>query len=269
MIVAGSFSHRNLFTTITLLTDFGTADGYVAAVKGVIASRASGVHIIDATHDIPPGDIFAGAHALRRYWNRYPAGTLHFAVVDPGVGSARRAIAARADGYLFVAPDNGLLSLVLEDAREKSVVAITNTNLVPRPESQTFHARDVFAPAAAQLLCGTDLQSFGPVVSDWVRLRIPSPAVNDSTITGVVVSSDHFGNLQTNIPARLVAPGALVVLGNREVGMVARTYSDVPPQQPVALINSDDVLEIAVRDGSAARVLHAHAGTPVTVLGER
>jgi len=269
VIVAGSFGHRSLFTTVTLLTDFGTADGYVAAVKGVIASAVPGVQIIDATHEIAPGDVYSAAHTLRRYWNRYPVGTVHVAVVDPGVGSARRAILAHADGFLLVAPDNGLLSLVLEDAHEKTVVEITNAELIGIPESSTFHARDVFAPAAGHLLRGAEPKSLGREISDWVRLSIPEPVVAHNTIAGVVVTVDRFGNLQTNIPAHLVPPGALVLLGGREIGVLAGTYSDVPPQHPVALINSDRMLEIAVRDGNAARILRATTGEPVTVLTDR
>ena len=268
MIVAGSFGHRSLFAMVTLFTDFGTTDGYVAAVKGVLASRVAGVQIIDATHEIEPGDIASGAHAIRRYWNRYPPGTVHLAVVDPGVGSDRRALAARADDVFLVAPDNGLISLVLEDARTSTVVEITNRELVPVSASRTFHARDVFAPAAAHLLAGRDLRMLGPEVSDWVRLSVPAPTIDRTTVSGVVVTVDRFGNLQTNIGASAVTPGSLVLLDRREIGVIAGTYSDVPSNAPVALINSDGFLEIAIRDGSAARVLEARIGTPVTVLAD-
>src|SRR5690606_33505136 len=173
-----------LMTRITLLTDFGTADGYVAAMKGVIAARAPGIVIDDASHDIPPGDVAAAAWTLSRYWNLYPPGTVHVVVVDPGVGSERRALAAEVDGRLFVAPDNGVLTWVLAEAGDAAVVAIEAARLFRTPVSATFHGRDVFAPVAAELArragAGPSrfrevLADLGPEVADPVRLPLPRP----------------------------------------------------------------------------------------------
>src|SRR5690606_8452553 len=155
-------------TRITLLTDFGTADGYVAAMKGVIAARAPGVVVDDASHDVPPGDVAAAAWTLSRYWNLYPPGTVHVVVVDPGVGSERRALAAEVDGRLFVAPDNGVLTWVLAEAGDAAVVAIEAARLFRTPVSATFHGRDVFAPVAAELArrAGAGPSRFREVLAD-------------------------------------------------------------------------------------------------------
>jgi S-adenosylmethionine hydrolase len=250
---------------ITLLTDFGTADGYVAAMKGVIAAIVPDALIDDASHDIAPGDVHAAAWVLAGYWRFYPRGTIHVAVVDPGVGSARRALAALADDQLFVAPDNGLLTRVLGAARVSNVVAIENERFLRDVRSATFHGRDVFAPVAAHLVRGTSHRELGPVISDPVRLQLPQPNRSGKSIAGVIVHIDRFGNLVTNIPADWIDVQSRVQIGSREL-LVHRTYADVAAGQPLALIGSRDVLEISVRDGNAAAVLSAQRGTSVSVF---
>lgn len=250
---------------ITLLTDFGTADGYVAAMKGVIAQIAPEAVVDDAAHDIPPGDVDAAAFALARYWRLYPPGTVHVVVVDPGVGTERRAIAARVDGRFFVAPDNGVLSRVLDETPAEAIVSIENSSLRRDVVSATFHGRDIFAPAAAHLARGTPLDAFGPQVHDPILLPIPRPERLGRRIRGQVVAVDRFGNLITNVPGDWVEAGAHVTLAGRDVGPLRRTYADAPPGGVLALVGSTGVVEISVRGGSAAQELAAGRGTIVTI----
>lgn len=249
---------------ITLLTDFGTADGYVGAMKGVIASIAPDALIDDVSHDIPQGDVHAAAWALAGYWRLYPPGTVHLIVVDPGVGGERRAIAAEADGRLLVAPDNGVLSRALEAAEEVGAVHALEAERYRRPEvSLTFHGRDLFAPAAAHLALGVPIGAVGSAVEDPVRLELTTPVAGGNVVIGRVVHVDRFGNLVSDIPAEQIPSGAVVSVGGRSIGPLRGTYSDVAPGMLLALIGSGGQLEVAVRDGSAHRVLRAERGAPV------
>ena len=250
---------------ITLLTDFGTRDGYVAAMKGVIASLAPNAMVDDASHDIGPGDIAAASFTLARYARRYPPGSIHVVVVDPGVGSARRALAAMIDGRAYVAPDNGVLTDVLDDARETRIIEITDTAILSGEVSATFHGRDIFAPAAARLASGWELDRLGSPVNDPVVLDVPQPKRERDQVRGVVMHIDRFGNLITNIPGGWLSAAATVRIGDMDVGGVRRTYADTAPGTALALIGSDGHLEIAVRDGSAAQLLGAIRGTAVHV----
>ena len=261
-------------TRITLLTDFGTVDGYVAAMKGVIAARAPGVPIDDATHDTPPGDVAAAAWTLSRYWRLYPEGTVHVVVVDPGVGSERRALAAEADGRLFVAPDNGVLTRVLAEAGDAAVVSVESAALFRTPVSSTFHGRDVFAPVAAELarraaaglaVYREALADLGPAVADPVRLPLPHPRRAGDYLAGEVVHVDRFGNLITNVPGEWLAPGARARVGGGPPAPLVRTYADVEPGALAALVGSAGMLEISVRDGSAAERLGVGRGAAVRV----
>lgn len=229
----------------TLLTDFGTRDGYVAAMKGVIAAIAPSAFVDDASHDIPHGDILAAALALRRYWRLYPVGTVHVVVVDPGVGSDRGALAMSAEGRFFVGPDNGVFTFIPAEAAVQLDV--------PHDSAHTFHGRDVFAPAAGRLLRGDSLPQLGKEAV--VRVALDVPAANDKQ--GQVLIVDRFGNLITNI-----THAAAVVIAGREVQLV-QTYADVAEGELLALINSDGLLEIAVRNGSAAETLGVSRGAEV------
>jgi S-adenosyl-L-methionine hydrolase (adenosine-forming) len=251
---------------ITLLTDFGTADGYVAAMKGVIASIAPKAAVQDATHDIPPGDVHAAAWALGAYWRRYPEGTIHLAVVDPGVGTERRPVAVRADGRLLVGPDNGIFTRVLQEAAAAAVVGIEAADVMGAIVSATFHGRDIFAPAAAHLAADFAFTSLGPPVQDVVLLPVAGIRARGSVIDGEVVHVDRFGNLVTNIPAALVPAGARVRLGDR-CCEVRRTYGEAAPGELLAVVGSRGVLEVSVRDGSAAEILQAGWGAAFTVDG--
>lgn len=259
---AGSGERR-----ITLLTDFGTRDGYVAAMRGVIASIAPHVLVEDASHDVPAGDVAAGAWALGNYWRYYPEGSVHVAVIDPGVGSERLALAALVDGRYFVAPDNGVLTRVLLDAADARIVRIEERTLLRADVSNTFHGRDVFAPVAAHLASGVPLERLGPGTEDAVRLEVLLPVRTGDVVRGRVVHVDRFGNLVTNVPASWISPDSHVRFGASDLGAVRRTYSDVQAGHAVALIGSAGYLEIGVRDGNAAKLLWKGRGTEVVVEG--
>jgi S-adenosyl-L-methionine hydrolase (adenosine-forming) len=249
---------------VTLLTDFGTADGYVAAMKGVIAAMVPGCVIDDASHEIPSGDIAAGAWALGAYWRLYPSGTVHLAVVDPGVGSSRRALAINADGRFLAGPDNGLFTHVLDTARVLRVHSIDNPAWMRDEVAVTFHGRDIFAPSAARLARGVELESAGTVVADPVRLPAMRAERGDDGVHGAIVHIDHYGNIITNIPGAWITADAVVCAGGRDMPL-RRAYSDVAPGELLALVGSRALLEISVRNGSAARLLSAGTGQPVSV----
>ena len=242
---------------ITLLTDFGTADGYVAEVKGVLLTSAPGVQVVDLSHDIPPHDVDAARLAVARYWRRFPPGTIHLVVVDPGVGSDRLAIAVLSEGRFLVGPDNGVLSpaLLLPGARAVSLA-------VPAGAAPTFHGRDVFASAAAALARREPLESLGASVDDPVIRRTPEAVrEDDGWLRGEVIVIDRFGNAVTNL---LGVHGGDVRIGTRDIPL-RRTYADVGSGEAVALVGSSGLIEIAVRDGSAATRLGLARGTIVRV----
>lgn len=255
-------------TRVVLLTDFGTADGYAAAMAGVVAAAAPAAAIEHAAHDIAPGDIVGAAVALSRYALRYPAGTVHLVVVDPGVGSERRAMAATIDGRHFVGPDNGVLSLILEGAERVRLVAVERVGLGP-DAAPTFHGRDIFAPAAAHLARGESLEALGPPIYDPILLETPSPSRDGNGVRGQVIHVDRFGTLITNVPGAWVrgsevpAECARVRINGVDVGPVRRTYADVAPGELLALIGSLDHLEVSVRNGSAAECVRAGRGATV------
>lgn len=250
---------------ITLLTDFGTGDGYAAAMRGVLAGLAPQAVVEDASHDVPAGDIRHAAFALAAYWRLYPEDTIHVVVVDPGVGSGRRALVGTADGRFLVAPDNGVLGRVTAAAGTVRLRAVEAPELMRADVSTTFHGRDVFAPAAAHLANGVALERFGPVVEDPVALDLPVPLRSEDVVQGQVAHVDHFGTLVTNVPADWVDPRADVSVDGVSVGRLRGTYADVEPGRPVALIGSAGLLEVAVRNGSATRVMGRGRGAEVTL----
>jgi S-adenosylmethionine hydrolase len=243
---------------ITLLTDFGQSDGYVAEVKAVLLSALPTVQLVDVSHDVPPGNILAAEYLLTRCWNRFPRGTVHLVVVDPGVGTARRALAVEYQNHRFVGPDNGVLTPVLPGAR---VVTLE----IPEGASATFHGRDVFAPAAARLASGEALEEMGVTAVRPVMSPLPEARRQPGGVVGTVVHVDRFGTLISNIPARLVNGQGRVSVDGRHVGAVRRTFSDVASGELVAFGGSGETIEIAVRDGSAAQRLGAGVGTEVRV----
>jgi len=255
---------------VTLTTDFGLRDAYVAEMKGVMLGIAEAARrplaLVDVTHEVEPHDITEGALALEAAAPYFPPGTVHLAVVDPGVGTARRGLALAAGGHVFVGPDNGLFTAFLE-AGEWRAFELAEADYRLPFVSRTFHGRDVFAPAAAHVATGVDPARLGPPLSDPVRLAWPEVHAVAGAVAGAVVHADRFGNLITSIHARTLAPvnGDLVIrVGGREVPLVG-TYGDLLVGRPGALIGSSGRLEIAVREGSAATLLRARRGTAVVV----
>jgi S-adenosyl-L-methionine hydrolase (adenosine-forming) len=244
-------------TIITLTTDFGTADGYVGEMKGVLVSRATAAHIIDVTHDIPPQDVSSARLTVARVWRRFPRGTVHLVVVDPGVGSSRAALAVESDGRFLVGPDNGVLSpaLLIPGAR---VVALP----VPSSAAPTFHGRDVFAPTAAALASGARLADLGAETRDPIIQRTPEPTrLAPGVLAGEVIAVDRFGNAVTNLVG---AYGGTIEVGNLELP-VRRVYADVEPGTPLALVGSTGLIEIAVRNGNARSSLNVERGARIVL----
>lgn len=243
-------------TLVTLLTDFGTTDSYVAEVKGVILSLAPAVTLVDITHNVPPGDIRAGAYLLGRSWHRFPSGTVHLAIVDPGVGTSRRAVALRAGAHMFVGPDNGLFSPVLRDAEVEIV-----TLAIPEGASPTFHGRDLFAPVVAALANGAPVGALGTPLADLpTRLVYTQPHYEGKSVVGEIVYVDRFGTLVTNLTADLVPSYASIEVDGLDLGPLRRTFGDVPTGGLLAYVGSGGEVEVAVRDGSAARRLGMGVG---------
>jgi S-adenosylmethionine hydrolase len=242
---------------VTLLTDFGTADGYVAEMKGVLLTSNRELTLIDIAHDVTPHDTEGARLAVARYWRRYPPPCVHLVVVDPGVGTDRAAIAVESDGRFLVGPDNGVLSPALL-ARDAKAVALE----IPRTAAPTFHGRDVFAPAAAKLASGVGITALGRPLTDPVVRRTAEPRrLADGSVAGEVIHVDRFGNAITN----LLTPhgGEIDVLGRTL--RILRAYGDVAPGAYLALIGSSGLIEIARRDGDAAAGLGLFRGAPVVL----
>jgi S-adenosylmethionine hydrolase len=250
---------------VTLTTDFGTRDAYVAAMKGVVLGIAPHARLVDVSHDVAAHDVTEGALALESAVPFFPAGAVHLAVVDPGVGTARRGLALVSEGAIFVGPDNGLFTPFLE-GHEWRAFELTAAEYRLRSVSRTFHGRDVFAPAAAHLALGVAPERLGPRIDDPVRLHWSSMRETHGAVAGTVLHIDRFGNLVTSIRAEAFeAFGPLSIrLAGRPLPFVG-TYGELTPGQAGALIGGSGRLEIAVREGSAAARLRARRGTPVVV----
>jgi len=254
---------------ITLLTDFGLADNFVGVMKGVIASIAPSAGVIDVTHGIGPREVKQGRWVLGQSWRWFPAGTVHLAVVDPSVGTERRALAVQAGGHFFVGPDNGLLSDAIGTPGSK-VRAIANRAWMLDQVSSTFHGRDVFAPAAARLASGARFASAGPIATDPLWLGEGGPTRTGKRFwVGEVVHVDRFGNLITNLSSGsipdLEARPAVFRAGFREIAGLTPHYAAGRPGEAIALIGSHGGVELAVNGGSAERVLGLSLGAPVEV----
>lgn len=256
-------------SVVTLLSDFGTRDGFAAAMKAVILDRAPGVQLVDATHDITPGDVEAAAWTLAQYWKLFPVGSVHLAVVDPGVGSRRRAIALSADDRHVVAPDNGLVTAVLNSAAGWRCVEIVEARYLRPNPSPTFHGRDIFAPAAAHLASGKPIELLGPAVTDPRRLSAVPPSRSRTEVRGRIAHIDRFGNLITDIPGDWVDGAWRFSVGatDIDVGPLRRSYSDAEEGALVAVVGSAGTVEVAARGASAARLLGAARGD--RVIGRR
>lgn len=245
---------------LTLTTDFGHRDHYVGAMKGVVASLAPGVQVFDITHDVPSFEIAEGAFAIAQAWRSYPDGTVHVVVVDPGVGSSRAPIAAAAGRHFFVAPDNGVLSQVLESVSASSVRRVATRHGL-QEISRTFHGRDLFAPVAARLAVGLKFEDVGPSMAEPVRL----PPVAVAAGIGAVLHVDRFGNVVTSFRPEDLADGSGLEVGGRVVGLRADSYADVPEGEPFLILGSCGYVEISLNRGSAAAWLQARAGARVAL----
>ncbi|MBM4329178.1 MAG: SAM-dependent chlorinase/fluorinase [Deltaproteobacteria bacterium] len=249
---------------ITLTTDFGARDGYVAQMKGVIYTINPGVTVIDVTHDIQPFDIVEGALVLKGLARYYPEGTIHVAVVDPGVGGTRRGLALRCGERIYLGPDNGLFSLVLRAAGLWHAREIRNRDYMRPDPHPTFHGRDVFAPVAAHLSAGAPFEVLGPEVADPVLLHFPEPIRTDRGVNGEIVHVDRFGNLATNIDASMLdKPFAHLRAGTVYIRRLSRYFGEVDEGRPLALINSFGYLEISVNRRNASEVLGIGRGDKV------
>ena len=256
---------------LTLLTDFGTRDAYVAAMKGAACSIHPDVRLVDITHEIPPQDVMQAAFVLRDSWRFFPPGTVHVAVVDPGVGTTRHAVALRHGDHYFVGPDNGLFSLVLQDEPDEAVI-LDRPEMWRTPEpSKTFHGRDIFAPAAARLAAGTPLSELGSPLSALTRLHWALPIHDEAGIRGWVVHIDRFGNCITNVTSEAFQDGRSgrrfkCYAGTVILNKIQETYAAVEGGDPLLLFNSADLLEIAVSRGNAAELYGLHTGSPINVV---
>jgi len=255
---------------ITLLTDFGTTDPYVAAMKGAALSVNPDVQLVDVSHEVAPHDVAEAGYLLAYSYRHFAAGTVHVAVVDPGVGSERRILAAEVEGQVLMAPDNGLLSLALGERPAARLVNVTSARFFRHPVSLTFHGRDIFAPVAAHLTLGVDLGELGPPVADYERFEAGAARATAEGLEGRVIHVDHFGSLVTNITREQVAalgPDAhpRVHLEGTQIGRILRTYSDVRVGALLAVVGSAGLLEISANRRSAADLLGVGRGTVVRV----
>lgn len=256
---------------ITLTTDFGLSDHFVAVMKGVILSICPGARLIDVTHELPPFDVSQAAYTFGEAWRWFPKGTVHLAVVDPGVGSARRPILVEAAGHRFIAPDNGLLTSALETPKSRTR-ALTASRYFLAEVSGTFHGRDIFAPSAAHLAAGVRPSAFGPRVEDALRLRREKPAqTSKRQWTGLIQRVDRFGNVITNFRLEdfpwLATNPFLFQIGFEQVTLLANHYAACPSGVYVAVPGSSGFVEIVLREANAAKALGVAAGAPVDLMG--
>ncbi|HEY2921859.1 MAG TPA: SAM-dependent chlorinase/fluorinase [Candidatus Binatia bacterium] len=262
----------NRQSIITLLTDFGNQDYFVGAMKGVILSINPTVHVVDISHEIPPQDIEAAAFALLCCYQNFPAGTIHVAVVDPGVGSDRKPTLIECAHQVFVGPDNGLFSWICEREPTWSAIQLTNERFFRHPVSRTFHGRDIFAPVAAALSKGTSPQEFGGPLTDVVRLdSLQVKSVNESTIEGRIIHIDRFGNCVTNLTAadlssKELASSWRLVLNDREIDSLRQFFAEDQSGEVFCTVGSAGFLELAARNDSAARILDAKRGQSLLLV---
>jgi len=253
---------------ITLLTDFGTADHYVGAMKGVLLGFCPGAQLVDISHDVAPYAVTEGAFTLSQAWRCFPAGTVHMVVVDPGVGSARRPIAVEAAGHRFVAPDNGVLTMLYDAVPAHEVREITAFRLFRQPVSRTFHGRDVFSPVAAHLAGGTAFAEVGGTITDYVRLGFAKPArIGDKTWSGTILKVDRFGNLVTNLASaswqHLNEQKFELRIGWHVVTRAAQTYAEMRAGELFVIAGSSGLLEISANQASAAQLIESRAGDAI------
>ncbi|HTQ38740.1 MAG TPA: SAM-dependent chlorinase/fluorinase [Pirellulales bacterium] len=255
---------------ITLTTDFGSGSPYVAAMKGVMLGIHPAVRLVDISHEVGPQDVRHGAVVLAEATPWFPAGAIHVGVIDPGVGTARKLIYARIGDQQYLAPDNGLLSLLAQRHKPARIVELANAEIWLPEVSRTFHGRDILAPVAAQLSLGLESERLGPALHELLMLDWPEPRRSGNRVDGTVRWIDRFGNLITNIGAAQLGdaekmPAVRIQCAGREIAGLAQVYSERKPGELTALIGSSGYLEIAVVNGSAAGMLKAGVGAPIVV----
>ena len=255
---------------ITLTTDFGASDHLVGSMKGVILNINPAARIVDLNHGVVPFDVLDGALSLANAYKYFPSRTIHVVIVDPGVGTERRPILVSGEKQFFVAPDNGVLSMIFE--REACTVRhITSEHYFLNPISPTFHGRDIFAPTAGWLSKTLQTEAFGEVITDFVRFTMPKAKSSGQAVKGVILRVDAFGNLMTNLMAEDIPIGALeggaikLAVNGKQVLKFARTFASGNPGEPIAVLGSAGYVEIAVNRGSAARTLGVNRGAEVTL----
>jgi hypothetical protein len=258
---------------ITLLTDFSNKDGFVGTMKGVILSINPRVELVDISHEVSRHNTLEASVVLRTSYHFFPKGTIHLVVIDPEVGGSRRAILVETEKYFFVGPDNGALSFALENEKIKKVVELTNTKYFSHDVSNTFHGRDVFAPVAAHLAKGVPASKFGTLTKEYRRFTLLSPRIHRHGVSGKVIYIDHFGNLVTNISGgmaiKLAQKKIAVNIKNFKIDKISKTYTDSPAGQVMAVIGSNDCLEIAVNQGNASEILKAKEGTEIDMIVQK
>jgi S-adenosylmethionine hydrolase len=255
---------------IALLSDFGTRDHYAGTMKGVILGICPEAALVDISHDVPPHDVMTAALELAASYKYFPAGTIFLTVIDPGVGSSRRGLAADTGDYKFVAPDNGVLGAVFQEAPPRKVVELTERRYARPTVSRTFEGRDRFAPAAAWLAKGIQLAALGRALTDYHRLDIPKPQVDADALAGTVLRIDHFGNAVTNIDRRtferfVEASPVQIETGAHRIGRLVATYADIGADEVCALFGSTDHLELAANSASAADRLSLVRGASIVI----
>ncbi len=256
--------------TITLMTDFGTSDNYVGVMKGVILSINPQAQIVDITHAIPPQDIHGAAFLIDSAYRYFPTGTIHLIVVDPGVGSERRAIVCQTQTAYFICPDNGILTHIFRNEEPIHTVTVENTAYFLPQISNTFHGRDIFAPVAAHLSRGVSINKLGNPATNPVQLPIPKPAVSNEAIVGHVIWIDSFGNLITNISHKILESlpeqsSVVIHAGIAKIDCLNHSYAESAVGELLAIIGSTNQLEISINQGDAAQILGLKRGDAITV----
>ncbi len=251
---------------VTLLTDFGTQDTYVGSMKGVILSICPQAQLVDLTHAVPPQNITTGAFLLKTSMNYFPKGTVHLTVVDPGVGSSRKAVAIQSRGHYFVGPDNGLFAAALRDRGFEAAIELTEKKYHLAKVSQTFHGRDIFAPVAAHLAKGVLFSKLGKSLNELVPGTLPLPRPTKEGFEGEVLWIDHFGNLVTNFGNRTLSVSFRLKIGKRTIDKVGRHYAQAKKGELLVLGGSSGYLEVSVNQGRADKVLKTKIGDKVNLI---
>jgi S-adenosylmethionine hydrolase len=259
---------------ITLLTDFGTRDGYVGMIKGVIRRINPKIEIIDLCHEIPPQDIFEAAYILHTSYRYFPQRTIHLSVVDPGVGTGRKIVCLKTKDYFFLAPDNGLLTFILENEKIEKMVEVTSKRYSLKTVSNTFHGRDIFAPLAAHLSLGLDLGKLGRKVKSFEKIEVAKPVLSSKgTLKGRIIHIDPFGNLVTNISrdifeyfsGKFPRVKIRIRIGREEISRISKSYAESKPGELLALFGSANFLEVSLNRGSAQKFLGSVKGEEIKV----